>query len=449
MLLLALPVMAEEFANLFVGYTDWWLAGRYLEGDAPKVAMSFVAYALWLLPTFFSAVGIGAQAITARLVGSGDIRAASRATNQALLLGAAFAGVGVVVVWLFAGSFVQAMQLEDESARLAQRYLEIIAPVVPLIMLEQVAAACLRGAGDTWTGFLAKAVVNLLNMFFSTVLVTGWGPFPQLGWEGLAIGTAIGHGGGGLILIVVLLRGRAGLRLSWQSLLPHRELLWRILRIGLPGGIDQMGIVACHLVYASIIYRLGTQATAAHGMGIQIEALSYLPGSAFMVAAATLAGQSLGAGNPQGATRGVLHAWGAAVCVMSLSGGVYYFAGAQIATLFNGGQHDDVTLLAGSLLKIIALGTPFHATLMVLTGGLRGAGDTRWPLLITFVGLLGVRLPLAALLAWPEVAIGSVVIAGAGWGVHGAWIAMVTDIMVRSALLVWRFAHGGWRQLAV
>src|SRR4051812_18870495 len=106
MFALALPVMAEELANLMVGYTDWWLAGRFLPGDSPKAAMSLVAYALWLLPTLFSAVAIGSQAITARFVGAGDRPAASRATNQALLLGGAFAAAGVVIVWLGAGSFV-------------------------------------------------------------------------------------------------------------------------------------------------------------------------------------------------------------------------------------------------------------------------------------------------------------------------------------------------------
>src|SRR5918993_6105711 len=100
MFALALPVMAEELANLLVGYTDWYLAGRFLPGDSPKAAMSLVAYSLWLLPTIFSAIAIGAQAIVARFVGAGDRPSASRATNQALLLGGMFAVVGIVVVWL-------------------------------------------------------------------------------------------------------------------------------------------------------------------------------------------------------------------------------------------------------------------------------------------------------------------------------------------------------------
>jgi putative MATE family efflux protein len=446
---LALPVMAEELANLLVGYTDWYLTGRFLPGDAPKAAMGLVAYALWLLPSLFSAAGIGAQAITARYVGAGNRRLASHATNQALLLGAIFAGLGTLLTWFFAGWFVRAMQLEANAALLAERYLRIMAPVVPLIMVEQIAAACLRGAGDTWTGFYVKAIVNLLNLFFSTVLAAGIGPFPRLGWEGIAIGTAIGHGVGGLLLLVALIWGRAGLKLSLRDLTPDRDMLRRILNIGLPGGVDQLALIACHLVYASIINRLGTEAAAAHGLGIQIEALSYLPGSAFMVAAATLAGQSLGARDPQAATAGIWRAWTGAVSVMTVAGTIFFFGGPWLTVFFNGGRTDEVTTLSAQLLKIVALGSPFHATLMVFTGGLRGAGDTRWPLIFTFIGLIGVRLPLAMFLAWPEVPLGFATLPAANWGVQGAWVAMVSEIIVRSMLVVTRFLQGGWRHVAV
>ena len=96
-----------------------------------------------------------------------------------------------------------------------------------------------------------------------------------------------------------------------------------------------------------------------------------------------------------------------------------------------------------------AWGTVFHGTLMVFTGGLRGAGDTRWPLLITFLGLCCIRLPLAAFMAWSEVPLGLWVLPGLGLGVQGAWIAMVGDIIVRAVLVVLRFLHGGWRHVAV
>ena len=96
MLVLALPVLAEEALNLLVGYTDFFLAGRFLPGDEPLAAMSFVAYLLWVIPSLFSFVGIGALALVARLVGGGQPHEAAHTTRQALLLGLGVAAVGTI-----------------------------------------------------------------------------------------------------------------------------------------------------------------------------------------------------------------------------------------------------------------------------------------------------------------------------------------------------------------
>lgn len=449
---LALPVMGEELVNLLVGWTDWWLTGRFLAGDSPKAAMGLMSYAMWLLPSLFAAVAIGATAICARETGAGEIAAARKAGNQALALGAAFSLVATLLVLLGAGTFVTISGLTGESANLATRYLRIVAPALPFIMIEQVAAAILRGMGDTYTGFLAKTSVNVVDIFFSTVLVTGWGPFPNLGFEGLAIGSTLGHIVGGTILLVMLARGRSGMKVNRQELWPDATMMRRILRIGVPGGVDALSIIFCHLAYASVINRLGTQASAAHGLGLQIEALSYLPGSAFQAAATTMTGQYLGAKDTSRARRSVAWACAGAMVVMITAGIVFATVGEQLAMIFNGMRSDGTTQLVGRLLKIVALASPFHALLMVLSGALRGAGDTRWPLAITLVGLLGVRLPLAVFLAcdantapW----LAAVGITPLGFGVAGAWTAMVTDVAIRSLSLAWRFVRGDWHKTTV
>lgn len=462
MLVLALPVLAEESLNLLVGYTDWFLAGRFLPGAEPLAAMGLMAYFLWILPSLFSFVSIGALAVVARMVGAGQQHQAAHATRQALLLGLLAAVGGVALVGLLGGSFVQAMGLRGEAARLATRYIWIMLPAIPWIMVEQVGTACLRGAGDTVTGMVARVAVNLVDMVLSAALVTGLGPFPNWGWEGLAIGSACGHSVGGLIILVQLLRGRGGVSLADMqgergsprplvaAFTYDPPMIRRMLRIGLPGGFDVFAMLTCHLIYVAIINRLGLLAQAAHGLGVQIEALSYLPGSAFHVAAATLAGQSLGAADPRRAVRGVLLCVGSAAGIMTSAGLVMFFAGESLAVLFIG-QRNDTAILVGQLLKIVALACPLHATLMVLVGALRGSGDTRWTLAITFVGLAGIRIPGACVLAWSEVPLPftDLAIPGLGLGVAGAWWAMVADVMLRSALAASRFLHGGWQRVKV
>ena len=447
---LALPVLAEESLNLLVGYTDWYLAGHFLPGEEPKAAMGLMSYVLWILPSLFSLISIGAMALVARFVGAGMRKEASHVVNQAMLLGVLAAVLGVLFFLLGGKWFVGAMQLRPAAADLALRYIRIMTPAIPAIMLEQIGSACLRGSGDAVTGLIARVVLNIVNMILATSLVTGWGPFPKLGWEGLAIGTATGHTLGGLIILGMLLRGRNGMRLHIGWPRPDGETLRRILRIGLPGGFDALSVVTCHLVYVSIINALGTEASAAHGLALQVEALAYLPGSAFHAAAATLAGQSLGANDPQRAVRCVVSAAICGVAVMSVAGLLFYFQGEALAQFFTG-QPTNLTRQAGELLKIVACGCPALALLTVLTGGLRGSGDTRIPLAITFIGLVGIRIPLACFLAWDQVPLPffETSLPGLGLGVGGAWLAMVIDAWVRSQLVLLRFVQGGWKQVRV
>lgn len=449
LVVLAAPVLAEESLNMLVGYTDWYLAGHFLPGSEPKAAMSFIAYFLWILTTMFAFVGIGATALIARATGAGDRQLARGVFHQAMIAGVALAVIVAALTWLGTPHLIRLMTPDPGSAALARDFVRVIVLAVPAIMIEQIGTACLRGAGDTVSGLVARLALNLVNIVVSTSLVTGALGLPRLGIAGLAIGTTCGHWCGAAIILAILLRGRFGLKWSWPQARYDGELTRRMLRIGLPGGFDLISVIACHMVYAWIIFRLGTEAAAAHGLGVQIEALSYLPGSAFAVAAATLAGQSLGAGRADLAARRVAVACSAAVVVMSLSGLLFYFGGGMLAMFFTG-EDSPVTRHTAELLKIVACACPAMALLQVLSAALRGAGDTRLPLVITFVGLVGVRIPLAMVLAWTAVPLtGALIIPGLQLGVAGAWLAMVLDVTLRAVLILVRFTSGRWRHVRV
>lgn len=453
MLRLALPALAEEMLILAVTWTDWWLTGHFFQfdGDETKAAMSLMGYTMWLIPSMFAAIAIGAMALVARWVGSGDTERASRVANQAFIIGVVLAVLftGVLIVW--GDDFISVMQLKSVAAEYAWQYLAIMIPVVPLIMCAQVGAACLRGAGDMVTGFSAKLVVVFLNIGISTALVTGWGFLPQVGWKGLAIGTAVGHAVGGVIILTVLMRGRAGLKLNRAQLRPDWPLIGKVLRIGLPSGFDMAALLVSQLLFVALINSMGEASAAAHGLAVQIEACAYLPGAAFQVAAATIAGQFLGAQRPQRAAEGVLICLAAGATLMCASGLGLYFYGEQFALFFTGDGSDPTTGNASELLRIIALAMPSLAIVMVVTGGLRGAGDTFWPFIYTLIGFFVFRIPLAIFLCFEtfEVPLVNWDIQGLGLGVSGAWYAMGIDLLVRGFLVGGRFMHGGWKNLKV
>ncbi len=451
LLRLAWPVLTEELLNLLVGYTDWWLTGHFLKGASYQAAMGMLAYLIWLVLSLFAAVAIGATALVARSMGAGDRATAQRVAHQALLAGSVVAILVTAAAWWGGLPFIRLLRLSDEATPVAWAYLRWIVPAIPAIMFEQVAIAVLRGAGDTVTGLWTKVVVNLVNASVSATLLTGWGGAPTVGWEGLAIGTALGHVVGAVILAIVLLRGRADIRWRAADLRPDRPLLMRLFKVGIPGGLDVLAVLACHLTYVSIINTMGTEAAAAHGLGVELEALSYAPASSFAVAAATMTGQYLGAQRPDAARRTIFMAIGACVTFMTLMGVFFYHSGWRMAEFFVSDSSPGTAALVSDYLQIVAFSMPFLATTMVLTGALRGAGDTLYSLAITFTGLALVRVPGAAWMGWDEWTVPGTNWTIEGWhmGVHGAWWAMVIDVTLRSSLLLARFLSGGWQRVKV
>jgi putative MATE family efflux protein len=450
MLRLTIPVLIEQVLHLFVGLVDMWLTGMFLPGEAYMAAMTLMIYALWLVGNVFGFVALGSTALTARFVGAGDREMANRVMNQSMTSGLIWSAILVAVAIPLAGYFPVVMGLDGLAAKAAHQYFVIELCVLPAVMVERVAVACLRGAGDMVSGLVVMAVVNVINMAVSYALCTGVGPLPELGWTGIAIGTAIGHCCGAAILIALLVGGRAGFHLRLETMRPDFDLIRRILRIGVPGGIDVILVSLCHLIYLRIVLSLGDVAAAAHGVAIQVEALGYMPGGAFQISAATMAGQYLGAKDLVRARHSVIMACAVATGIMIVAGVVFYFGAVPLAMFFRGGKYDEVVPLAAHLLRIVAFAMPPLAILMVLIGALRGAGDTRWPLALNLLGLLVLRVPLALFLAHSSVPLpwgGS--LPGAGLGVVGAWYGVMFDIVARCFLLIARFRHDAWQQIEV
>jgi putative MATE family efflux protein len=443
MVLLVAPVLLEQVLALAVGFTDKWLAGNLFAGPESLAAVGLAAYCLGFLPVLFAAPAVAATALVARHVGAGDRAGARRALAQCFVAGAALAAVALVLAAGCGPGVFAALGLPADSSALAWRYLAIVLPALPAILVIHVGVAGLRGSGAMVSGLVAMTVVNLVNAAASYALAT------RLGWEGLAWGTAAGYACGAGCILALLAGDRGGLRPGWADWRPRAEWLRRIVRVGLPAGVDGLANAACHLTFLSFVNRLGNLDAAAHAVAITIESLAFLPGSAFQVAAATLAGQYLGARDAVRARRSVWFATLACVGLMTVAAALFLRSADTLAAWFTGGPgvQPDLAALTARLVRIVAFAQPPLALLMVLSGGLRGAGATRPPLLVNFLGLITVRLPLTVVLAWP--ADGSAGVPGLGLGVVGAWYAMTADLTVRGLAMLAIFARLGWARSGV
>lgn len=450
---LVLPVLLEQVLALSVGFVDKWLAGNLFSGAEPLAAVGLVAYCLAFMPVLFAMPAVAATALVARHVGGGDLPGARQALTQCFVVAVVPVVVMAAAAAIWGQGLLGLLGLPPESSLLAERYLAIVLPALPAMMVIAVGVAGLRGAGDMVAGLVSMSVVNVVNAGASFALGVGLGGLPRLGWEGLAWGTFAGYWCGAACVVLLLARNARGLRPRGGDWWPLAAWQRRIARIGLPAGVDAAANAVCHLTFLSIVNRLGNVDAAAHAVAVTIESLAFLPGSAFQVAAATLAGQYLGARDERRARGSVWLAAVAAAVLMGLAGAVFFRFADPLAGWFVGGADGQaaVARLAATLVRIVAFAQPPLALLMVLSGGLRGGGATRPPLLVNLFGLAAIRLPLAMFLAWPEIILpaGFGTVAGCGMGARGAWLAMAVDLTIRGLAMLAIFSRSGWTRVRV
>lgn len=441
---LALPSVGEQVLNTLVGLVDVYLVGNLSAAAAASLgygsATALAAAGLgnqftWLMMVSFMAVGIGATALVARAVGARDHASLGRIVRQAfvmaLLVGAAATAIGLVAP----GPFLALIAAPPETREISAAYVRINAAAYMPAVLLLVGTACLRGAGDTRTPLLVMLGVNAVNIGVSWLLVNGQLGLPALGVHGAAAGTALARGLGGLAVLGLLLRGHAGLRLT-RGPARDPETLRRLTRVGLPAAGEQLIFQGALLIFVRFVNALGTTAYAAHNITITIESLSFLPGLGYAAATSALVGQALGARDPRRAEGYAYEALLQGGLMMSLLGATMVAFPSELVGIFT----DDPAVIAAAtpILRAAGLVQPALAVSFILLGAMRGAGDTRWPMLSRLVTTWAVRLPLT--------------IVGVGWlglGLPGVWLAMCADFTLQAILALWRFKAGRWQRLEV
>lgn len=430
---LALPVLAEQFLNFLVGFTDTFLAGKLPEEVSVYAtgAVGVAAYVGWLASMIFMLVGVGTSALVARAIGAGDRSQADRLTSRSI----AIAGLLGVLFWLAMrpGAPFLARQLCDspQQMEIVTDYIrtDSVGHIFGAISL--VGAAALRGAGNMAAPMAVLGTVSLLNMVLSYGFVFGVGPFPSLGIRGIVMGTVISRIAGGCLLLTLLASGKTRLKIDWSQVRIGGPDTRRLLEIGLPAGVDGLLMWIGHFVFLKIISRLGETALAAHMIGVQMESLNTLPAVAWGAASATLIGQSLGGRLPDRALKA-----GHAAARQCL-----YYSLIMMAVFF--GLAEPIFHLMHKSTEVHAVGIPAFRWLalfqiplvinIVYVHSLRGAGDTTFPMLMSIAGVFFIRVPLAWLCG--------VVLNG---GLSGAWIGMYADVLWRCLAGTWRFTSGKW-----
>jgi MATE family multidrug resistance protein len=431
---LALPATGEQMLGMMIGIVDTFLVGHL--GAASLAAVGLASQWIFLAQTLQAAIATGSTALIARFMGAQEPELANKVVRQSVWVGA-LVGLACSLLGLsLARPAVLLLGAPAEVVGFSTTYLTIAAGFLLFSSLMYVGNASLRGAGDTRTPLYVMMVVNLVNIAVAWTAINGLFGLPKMGVAGSAMGAASGQTAGGVLVIAILLKGRSGIRLQFNRFRLDWTMIHRILRVGLPTGAEQILFRTGNMAYVRILASLGIAAYAANQVAINGWSLSFMPGFGFAIAATTLVGHSLGARDPDGAQWRGYTAYRLGATLMAAIGLTFVLFPAQIMGFFT--NDTEVIALGTMPLRVMGLFQPILAASMIFAGGLRGAGDTRYPMAVTAAGIWLLRLPLAYLFA--------VVL---GWGLLGAWSAMALDLTLRGTFNSLRFRSGRWKTTKV
>ncbi len=467
---LAWPILIESMLNVSVGLVDTMLSAGISEAATDAIGVG--SYIIWFLGMVAMAIGVGSTALIARSMGAGKVAVANAAVGQSVILAGI---VGVLVgglLALVAAPVASLMHMDEAAGPLFVEYTHILALAVPVIAIGMVGAACLRGAGDSKRPLVMMASVNVVNIVVSWALsgvdiaarsVSETGevgrrilienPFSfDMGIKGIAMGTLVAWTTGAMIVLVVLCRGRSGVRLLRHRLRLHASTMRRLLKVAIPNFIESVGMWTGNLITLLFVGWMGVAGLfGTHIVAIRVEAISFTPGFAMGLASATLAGQYLGAGDAAQAKLAVRRCAMISSVIMGLFGVAFILIPEQIVGLLT--QQPTHLEYAPRLIFICGwIQVPF-AIGMTIRNGLRGAGDTKFVAYITWVSTYAIRLPLAWLLCGVDIPLGSY---GSipnpnpyEWGIIGLWVGLCAEHVFRASMFTIRYLHGGWTRLRV
>ena len=426
------PVVVGQVLANIVPLIDLLMLRKH--GTLTLAAIGYAAQFLMLTQATLIALGAACVAMMARAIGARDPDLARRSFAANLWLALGVTGTTLLITWVFPEQLLHLLAVDESVIHLAVPYLRLTLTAAPLMAISLTFESAFRAARDTFRPMLIVSLIACIKVFANMVLLSGLFGFPDLGLTGAAYSTLISQLAGCVLFIgASRAHGHSTVRLSLRDLWVPSATLREAFALAWPAVAERFAMNAATLFYFRFLGGYGVQAVAAYNVGVRILAFTWIPGVGLSVAAATLVGQALGAGDPDQARRaGQVAQRLAALIAVSL--GVLFIAfRIPIAGLFTS---DPVVMDAlDPFILLLGVGLPFLVSHFTLAGALRGAGDTLTPLWAAAVGNWVFRVPLGYLCAQRL-----------HLGLFWVWAIMVVDHVSRAVWLSFAFKHGNWHQ---
>lgn len=438
---IAAPTMLTNAVAGLQGLIDHILVGN-LVGFKGNAAMGVAWQIFLVVVVFISSVDIGKNILVARFVGANETDKVNSTVYQGLLT-TAFIVFAVIapVGYIAAPALLNLVNAAPEVQAEALPFLRIMFLFSFGMMIYFMTSGALRAAGDAKTPMILGLAMTVLNIIFNVVFIKGLGPIPSFGVMGSAIGFCFSTGLVGVYSIyklwsndwVVTIRNKSGYAPDWK-------IIRRLFKFGLPAGFQGIAMNVGGVLLLSFIGSLERSAAAQAAYAVayaQLFSLITWTSVGLMGAASAIAGQNLGAEQPERAREAVNIAARFAFLGAAFFGIFYFFFPYQLLGFF--GMNDPVALEIGaSLLRILSVSGILVSVALTYTGGLQGSGDTKSPLYISIVSQ--VLIPLGVCFVLKNTI---------GLEPLYIWLAILIGHFTRCLLSFIRFRQGKWRNIKV
>ena len=427
-----LPTLIElVLAHLFA------MVDTMMLGNIPDSAPLIAAVGLTTSPVnlninVVTSFCVGTTAAVAWFTGAGDNESARCAARQSMLL-TSCAGVVVTAVSVtFADPIMRFAGANEDTLAFAVSYYRLIAAGFLIQIMTISITASLRGVGITKIPMLYNLSAAAINILLNYLLIYGKCGFPAMGIRGAALATTLSKIPAFLIALGMMLFGRLpiGFRRG-DSFRPEPVIIRRILRIGVTAGLEQVLLQFGAILSVKIVAQVPTADFAANQIAANIDNLSWQPSCACAAASTTCMGQALGEGKPEKARAQIRMILFTSIGFGLMLSVLFITCGKPIAGLYT--KDAALVSVAAQVLRVCAFSTPGIFVQVPISGALRGSGDTKTPLIASFISLWVFRVGLSYLL-----------ISVLGYGVLAARTAIVIDQTVRGMTVLVRYCMGGW-----
>lgn len=431
---LALPVIGLNVLQVLALAVDTAMVGRLSAAETALTGMGFATQLAFLLMVLMIGLTVGSVAFVARAHGARDSARVDHIVAQSATLALTLGLVVAVVGNLVAVPLLGLLGATGPDLEAGLAYLRPSLAFAPATYLNILLAACLRGVGNTRLAFFVALGSNALNVALNTLFILGAFGFPALGLAGAAIGTGLSQLAAVVVLTVLLARGaEPALHVRPRLARVDPTLLRDLVRIGAPAAVDMVVLNAGFLSIVGMLGRIDPLAVAAHGVGLRVQALAFVPGMSISQAIGALVGQALGAGNPERARSVLRYGVGLCVAVMSTLAALIIFGRAGIVALFDIDPTGALGGYAQEWMQLLGWCMPAVGVYIAFVGLFQGSGATRTSLGINALMTLLLQIPLSWVLGFPV-----------GWGTFGVWLALPLAFVGKAVMGSYFVAKGDW-----